>query len=236
MFKMNIDPEGAMAAGSALRDDFVAVIEDRRANGMRDDIISALLVGQLDGKPLPDDQVIAYLFTLDGGGIFTTTAALGNALIRMHHNHALRDTLLARPALIPNAVEEFLRIDAPVQAVARTLSHDVELNGCPMKAGDRALLVWAAANHDPNVFEDPELVKFERDPNHHMAFGMGLHRCIGSHLARSMFRIMLETVLSRTPDFELTGDPEEHRYDDPGMIYGLHHLTARFTPAARKDS
>ena len=219
-----------------LRDGFLEIIEERRSNGLRDDVIDALLVGQLDGEYLTDDQIIAYLFTLVGGGIFTTTAALGNAMLRMQRNPELRDQLVAHPELVPNAVEEFLRMDAPVQMVSRTLSRDVDLRGCPMKAGERALLVWAAANHDPSVFEDPDDLNFERATNRHTAFGMGLHRCIGSNLGRSMFRIMLETVLARTPDFELMEDPERHRYDDPGMIYGLHHLMTRFTPGTRRNS
>lgn len=233
--KLTSDPEACLAGLVSVCADFTTVIDERRANGLRDDLISALLAGQLDGEPLSDQQLYAYLLTLVGGGIFTTTAALGNAMIRMHREPKLRDQLLDRPELVPNAVDEFLRLDAPVQMVSRTLSRDIELNGCPMKAGDRTMLVWAAANHDPDVFDEPDEVNFERRTNAHLTFGIGVHRCIGAHLGHSMFRIMLETVLARMPDFELLGDPEEHRYEDPGMVYGLHHLAVRFTPGSRRS-
>ncbi|HVW31294.1 MAG TPA: cytochrome P450 [Acidimicrobiia bacterium] len=134
---------------------------------------------------------------------------------------------------MPAAVEEFLRIDAPVQALGRTLSRDVEMAGCPMRAGERVLLSWAAANRDPAEFPNPDTVDFERRTNRHMTFGVGLHRCLGSNYGRTMFRIMLETILTRMPDFELVGDPDQARFSDVGVVYGHTSLPARFPPGPK---
>ena len=231
----NRDPDQAVAAMMSLNEEFQAEIDERRAHGLRDDVISALMVGQVDGVSLTDEEMLNYLFVVIGGGIFTTTSAVGHALVRMQDNPELREQLLARPELIPNAIEEFLRIDPPVQMVARTLSRDTEVGGCPMKAGERTLLLFGAANRDPSTFADPTDLDFERKPNRHFAFGMGLHRCLGSHVARTMFRVMLETILDRIPDYEILPQTIDY-YDDIGPIRGMHHLYGRFTPGNRRNS
>ncbi len=109
---------------------------------------------------------------------------------------------MAEPELLPTAIEEFLRAYAPV-TMARRLSHDVEFQGCPMKAGDRILMNFPGANRDPKAFPDADKVIIDRKVNRHVAFGAGIHRCAGSNLARMELRVAIEEFLARIPEFEL---------------------------------
>ena len=227
------DPASAINAALSLYQAIFAVIGERRSAGLGDDILSQLIRSEIDGVPLDDHTITGYTTLLIFGGLDTTSSAAGNALVRLDRQPELRRQLLERPELMPAAIEEFLRIDSPVQALGRTLSRDIEMAGCPMKSGDRALLSWAAANRDPAEFENPDEVDFQRPNNRHMTFGVGLHRCLGSNYGRSMFRIMLETILARMPDFQLLGDPDQERFADVGVVYGHTHLPARFTPGPK---
>jgi cytochrome P450 len=231
--EMPSDPEGCVQAGMALSAEVDALIESRRSGGLRGDITSKLLSCELDGAPLEDALIRDYILLLIFGGLDTSSAALSNALVRLDRQPELRQQLLLRPELVPSAIEEFLRVDSPTQMVSRSVSKDVVLRDEQLRCGDRVALFIAAANRDPDQFPDPDTVDFTRLENRHIAFGMGLHRCSGSNLGRAMFRIMLETVLSRTPDFELIGNPDDYRYADVGSVYALHHLPARFTPGPR---
>lgn len=227
------DPESALNGATSLYGAILELLEERRTTGLRDDVVSELLRAEIDGAPLDDDVITNYTMLLILGGLDTTSASLGNALVRLDRQPELRKRLLAQPELVPQAVEEFLRIDSPVQALARTVARDIEVCGQELKAGDRALLVWAAANRDPAEFPRPDVVDFERAVNRHVTFGVGLHRCLGSNYGRSIFRIMLETVLARTPDYHLVGDPDQYRYEDIGVVWAHAHLPARFTPGPR---
>lgn len=229
------DPAAAINAALALYQAIFAMIGERRETGLRDDILSQLVRSEIDGAPLDDHIITGYTTLLIFGGLDTTSSAVGNALVRLDRQPELRRQLLDRPELVPAAVEEFLRIDAPVQALGRTLSRDTEMAGCPMKAGDRVLLSWAAANRDPAEFENPDQVDFERSANRHMSFGVGLHRCLGSNYGRTMFRVMLEAILARMPDYRLVGDPDRERFADIGVVYGHTSLPARFTPGSRRS-
>lgn len=228
--------ESALEGAVAFYGEIWGLIEDRRSNGMRDDVVSKLLQSEFDGQPLTDEDVIDYTMLLLFGGLDTTTGVMGNALVRMDQERDVRGQLLEQPDLIPTAVEEFIRLYCPAQAQSRTLAADVEMHGHTMRTGERVLMLWAAANRDPAVFPDPDAVRFDREEVRHLGFGVGLHRCLGSSHGRAMFRIMLELVLTRLPDFELTDDPDKHRYEDAGTVYGLHSLPARFTPGPRRDS
>ncbi|HYH52133.1 MAG TPA: cytochrome P450 [Acidimicrobiia bacterium] len=233
---METDPEKAFLAAINLYGEIAEAIETRREHGLTEDIISKLMTSTFDGKPVCDDDIADYVMLLIFGGLDTTTAALANAMVRMHHQPHLRQQLLDRPELIPNAVEEFLRYDSPLQAVGRNISKDIELGGHCLKAGQRALLVWASANRDEAQFPHADDIDFERTENRHLSFIVGLHRCLGSNLGRSMFRIMLELVLERLPDFELTEDPDRFRFADAGNVYALSALPIRFTPGPRRTA
>lgn len=225
--------EAALEAAVAFYGEIWALIEERRHGGVADDIVSKLLQAEFDGRPLTDDEVIDYTMLLLFGGLDTTTAAMGNALVCMAQETALRERLACDPVLIPAAVEEFVRLYCPAQAQSRTLAEDLEFHGQHLRAEERVLMLWASANRDPGVFPNPDAVDLERTDNRHLGFGVGLHRCLGASLARSMFRIMLECVLQRVRDYELLDDPDTHRHPDAGTVYGLDSLPARFPPGPR---
>jgi cytochrome P450 len=229
-------PDGAFTAAFALYEEIKGNIAKRKEEGLGDDLVSVLLTATLDGEPLDEEIAIDYILLLLFGGLDTTTSALGNALVRIQAHPEIRDQLLADASLLDDGIEEFLRLDSPVQALARTLAHDTEMCGQHLKQGDRALLVWAAADRDPEQFPEPDELRLDRTGNRHVAFGVGLHRCLGSNLGRTMFRIMLETVLERLPDYELTDDPAQYRFADASSVYGLHHLPARFSPQAPRHT
>ena len=231
---MPSDPEKGFNSAIAIYGETSAAIAERQANGFRDDALSDLMQATIDGEPLSDDIIFDYVLLLILGGMDTSAAVLGHAMVRLYDQPELREQLLADPALIDNAVEEFLRIDSPVQGLGRTLAHDHEFAGCQMKAGDRALLLWAAANRDPAAFPDPDTLDLTRHSNRHLSFGVGLHRCLGSNLGRLMFKILLETVLDRLGPFEIVGDPVGQRFADLSAVFAYRHLPVRFTPGARR--
>jgi cytochrome P450 len=123
------------------------------------------------------------------------------AFLAQHPEHRRR--LAEEPSLIPSAVEELLRWESPVPTVPRMATEDTELEGCPVKAGSFTLVMIGAANVDPEEYDDPNDVRFDRDPNRHLAFGGGVHRCLGSHLARRELRIALREWHARIPEYEL---------------------------------
>jgi cytochrome P450 len=141
-------------------------------------------------------------------GIDTTWSAIGASLWHLAQHPQDRQRLATGPALLDTAVEEFLRAYAPV-TMARLVAKDFEFQGCPMKEGDWLLLPFPAANRDPEVFPDADKVVLDRAENRHAAFGLGIHRCLGSHLARMELRVALDEWMKRYPDFELA---------DPGAV------------------
>ncbi len=180
-------------------------IDDHVANP-RDDLISFLLEAEIDGTRLDHFQVARTVGLLLIAGIDTTWSAIGASLWHLAKTPSDRERLVADPSIIPVAVEEFLRAYAPV-TMARLVREDFEFQGCPMKAEEWILLSFPAANRDPEVFDRPDEVLIDRQPNRHAAFGLGIHRCAGSHLARMEIRVALEEFLNVYPTFELA-DPD----------------------------
>jgi len=191
-------------------------IEDHLANP-RDDLISFLLQSELDGQPLDHFQVGRTIGLVLIAGIDTTWSAIGASLWHLARTPADRQRLVDDPALVPTAVEELLRAYAPV-TMARLVKDDMDWHGCPMKADDWILLSFPSANRDPAAFDRPDEVVLDRQPNRHAAFGLGPHRCAGSHLARMELRVALETWLEAFPDFELA-DAEAVRWSG-GQVRG----------------
>ena len=180
-------------------------LPERRANP-GDDIISFLLQQTYDdGEPLKENHVLGSLRLILVAGIDTTWSAIGASIWHLANHPQDRARLIAEPELMKSAVEEFLRAYAPV-TMARLVAKDTTVNGCPMKAGDMLLLPFPAANRDPEQFERPDEVILDREDNKHVAFGMGIHRCVGMHLARMEIRVALEELLKRIPDFEPAGE------------------------------
>jgi cytochrome P450 len=188
-----------------------SVVESRRGAGLdpATDIITGLLELVLDGRRLDDDQVTAVVRLLLQAGHNTTTNGLGSAFRYLGAEPTQQARLRADPSLIPTAVEEILRAFSPAQFLARTVTREVEVSGRTLWPGEKVGLHWASANRDAEVFPNPDRVDVARVPNHHVAFGYGIHRCIGAHLARTEMRVALEELLARTTRFELIGAAPE---------------------------
>lgn len=197
-----------------------AQIDDHVAHP-RDDLTTFLIEAEMDGEKLDPFHIGGTMALLLIAGIDTTWSAIGSSLWHLARTPADRERLVAEPDLVPTAMEEFLRAYAPV-TMARLVKDDMDWNGCPMKADDWILLSFPAANRDPELFEDADKVVIDREVNRHSAFGLGIHRCLGSHLARMEVRLALETWLARFPDFSLA-DPDAVTWS-PGQVRGPRRL------------
>jgi cytochrome P450 len=200
------DPfEERIARFGPLQEYFTAQIEDHRANP-RDDLTSYLLNVEINGSKLEDRHVFGTMILILAAGIDTTWSAIGASLWHLAQHPDDRRRLAQDPSLVPVAVEELLRAYAPV-TMARLVKDDFEFEGCPMKKDDWVLLSFPAANRDPAFFERADEVVLDREVNRHAAFGLGIHRCIGSNLARMELRVAIECFLARYSGFSLT-DPD----------------------------
>ncbi len=200
-----------------------ARIEDHLANP-RDDLTTFLLEAELDGQKLDPSHVFGTMVLLMVAGIDTTWSAIGASLWHLATHPEDRRRLVEQPELLPLAVEEMLRAYAPV-TMARLVSKDFEFEGCPMKEGDWLLLPFPAANRDPEVFEHADEVIIDREENRHAAFGLGIHRCLGSNLARMELTVAIDEWLKRYPDFELT-DPDAVTWS-AGQVRGPRSIPVR---------
>lgn len=203
------------------------IIEDHRENP-RDDLIGYLLEQEIDGEPLNDDHVGGTVALALIAGIDTTWSAIGASLWHLAQFPGDRRRLIEEPELMTFAVEEFLRVYAPV-TMARVVAQDTEIGGCPVQEGDWVLLPFPAANRDPEFFEDADQFVIDRRKNRHAAFGLGIHRCLGSNLARLELRVAIEEWLRRVPDFELS-DPDAVRWST-GQVRGPRSLPVRILGA-----
>jgi cytochrome P450 len=190
----------------------------------QDDLTTFLLEAELDGNKLDPDHVRGTMVLLMIAGIDTTWSAIGASLWHLAQNPADRRRLAAEPELMGTAVEEFLRAYAPV-TMARLVATDFDFRGRQMKEGDWLLLPFPAANRDPEQFPDADRVLIDRAENRHSAFGLGIHRCIGSNLARMELRVALEEWMKRYPDFELV-DPTEVTWS-AGQVRGPRTVPVR---------
>lgn len=184
------------------------VLDDRRANPA-DDMPTQLITQEVGGRMLSLEEVHDTLLLMFAAGIETTKSALGNMLHYLAHHPEERRRLAEDPSLIPVAVEELLRLVGPNQGVKRTTTKDVEIAACPIPKGDAVLIMWAAANLDPEEFHDPESFVIDRSPNRHLAFGHGVHKCIGLHFARLELKVALEEILRVAPEYEITVPEDE---------------------------
>ena len=194
----------------------------------QDDLTSSLLDAELDGNKLQREHVRGTMLLLMIAGIDTTWSAIGASLWHLAQHPADRQRLAHEPGLIDTAVEELLRAYAPV-TMARMVAKDFEFHGCAMREGDWVLLPFPAANRDPAIFPDADQVHLDRVENRHAAFGLGIHRCLGSHLARMELRVALEEWMKRYPDFELT-DPDTVTWS-AGQVRGPRSVPVRILAA-----
>ncbi len=204
---VNLPPEQRIERMSALFDYLLAQVHEHLDNP-RDDLTSYLINAELYGHKLQAEHVVGAMALLLIAGIDTTWSAIGASLWHLAKNQADRERLLADVALLPTAMEEFLRAYAPV-TMARLVKQDMQWHGVDMKADDWILLSFPAANRDSAQFDRADEVIIDREVNRHAAFGLGIHRCVGSHLARMELRVALEVWLDRIPSFSLA---------DPGAV------------------
>lgn len=195
----------------------------------RDDLITYLLNVELNGQKLSHEHVRGSVILLLIAGIDTTWSAIGSSLWHLATHPDDRRRLVTEPDLMPTAVEELLRAYAPV-TMARIAATDHDLHGCPVSEGDWMLLPFPAANRDPDMFEHADQVILDRAKNRHAAFGLGIHRCLGSNLARLEVRVAIEEFLAAVPDFEL--GPGRVRWST-GQVRGPRELPVRILSGSR---
>lgn len=203
----------------------------RRANP-KDDLTSFLIQFEFDGQRLTDEQLLNILWNLIAGGVDTTTSHTALTLKQLGTHPELRQQLIDHPELYRTATDEFLRYFSVNQTLSRTVAKDVELDGQRLRKNDKVVISWLSANHDEKEFEKPDEIILDRTPNRHLAFGLGPHRCIGSHLARLMSQVMVKAVLDRIPDYQVDEDNVRQYLGNPSMT-GLATLPVTFPPKLR---
>jgi cytochrome P450 len=206
-----------------------------RRTDPRDDLITKLVQAEIDGSSVDDDVLLQILNLVLVGGVDTTTSLIANGLRWLAHHPDVRERIRRDPALIPTAREEMLRYFTPTQGLSRTVTRDTELGGVPLKLGDRVFMSFAAANRDPAAFTDPEELQIDRMPNRHASFGLGVHRCLGSHIARLEFDVVLSEVLRRIPDY-VVDEAGAKRYTTVGVVNGWERMPFTFSPGERQGS
>ena len=181
---------------------FEKVLDDRERQP-KDDLVSRFLQTEIEGDRLTREEILDISFLFLIAGLDTVTASLDCMFSFLARNPSHRRQIVDNPALIPAAVEELLRYETPVIGVPRRAVKDFELNGCPIRAGDQVTVLLGSGNTDDEEFGDGDVVRFDRDPNRHMAFGGGIHRCLGSHLARQELRVALREWHKRYPEYHI---------------------------------
>jgi cytochrome P450 len=184
------------------------VVADRKRHprDVSRDPVSGLLAAGAEGEALDESLIAGVVRLLIAAGHDSTTSAVGIALHYLARHPDDQRRLRADPLLIPAAVEEMLRLEAPVLAMPRIVARETTLHSRVLQPGDRVMLYWASGNRDPQAFEHPDQPRLDRKPNQHLAFGYGIHKCIGAPLARLELRIALEEWLRRTHAFGLSGE------------------------------
>jgi cytochrome P450 len=202
------------------------LLRERAAAGNdRDDVLTAIVRATVEGRPLTMEEQVGFTAVLMNGGLDTTKGAMGNIILRMVADPALEERL-RDPDWIKTDVDEFLRLDSPIQFMARTVTKETELGGCPLKEGDRVAIHFASANRDPRKFERPDELVFGREQNPHVAFGIGPHRCIGIHFAKMQMEVGFAELLRRVTSIRIPVGAEPEMTS--GVVAGPEHLPIEF--------
>jgi len=197
----------------------------------QDGLVAALVAAEVDGERLAPDLVTELvMMTLFGGGD-TTISAISSLMLHLSRTPSDRARLIDDPSLLPRAIEEILRVRSPSTGVARTVTTPVEIAGVPLAPGDRVICAVNSANLDEAMFHDAERFDLDRPAKTHLAFGTGLHTCLGQNLARADIRILMTEILRRIPDFEVELDGVEP-YTSIPMVNGFTSMPMRFSPSA----
>jgi cytochrome P450 len=207
------------------------LVAERRAGERRDDLIDGLLHSEVEGHPLTDDEITRVLMSLILGGVTATADAITAVLFWISSQPELQDRLRADKSLIPQAIEEILRVEPPAISAPRRCTRDAVVGGHEIKAGQQLMLHYAAANRDPSRFEHPHDIDLDRRRTAHLSFGAGHHRCLGSNFARLMLRLVTETCLERMEGIRVTPGEESHRIAGVGWM--IDRFPMSFTPAGQ---
>ncbi len=225
-----------MDAAAALYQYFTAFLADRRAHP-RDDLMSALVHAEVDGQHLSEEELLGFCLLLLVAGHETTTNLLSNSAVVLAQHPDSRRQLAEDQTLIPGAVEELLRYDSPVQALSRTLTRPIDLHGQHLDSGATVLLLFGSANRDDHAFPHPDRFDIHRAPERQVAFGHGIHFCLGASLARLEARLALQALLARHRDWEVDLDSAIRLHSGPIRGYASLPLqqARRTTSSFRKE-
>ena len=205
------NPE-TMAAIGGLMKWIAALVAQRRSQPRLDDVVDAIMHAEIEGRPITDDEIRGIILLLLLGGLDTTAGALGQFMVRFCEHPEIPQMLRDNPAVIPVAVEELLRLDPPFVAIGRTVTCPVDIGGVNLDEDDKVMIYWASANRDETEFPRPDEFDLTRPTNRHMSFGVGPHRCAGSHLARQTLRVALEELMARLTDLRFQSGAEPIEY------------------------
>ncbi|MCA9879594.1 MAG: cytochrome P450 [Thermomicrobiales bacterium] len=193
-----------------------------------DDLLSGLVLAEADGDKLSEEELISMMFLLIVAGHETTVNLIANGMLLLFEHPEQRQRLRDEPALLKRAIEEMLRFYGPVEVgLTRWVREDTEFGGAQLKRGQQMMAVLASANHDPERFPDPEIFDITRDPNRHLAFGTGIHACLGATLARLEAEVAFTELLARFPDLELAVPRSECTWRDGTFLRTLTALPVR---------
>ena len=234
-----VRPEGATEeerdtykarAGEAMYAYLQDVLEERRREPPRDDLIGGFLTAEVDGDRLSDENIIDICYLLVIAGLDTVTSSISCLVAWLAQHPDERERLVKDPSLLPAAIEELMRFESPVHLGHRWVAEDIEIDGRRLQGGTKVMVVWASANLDPEAISDPLTVDPERADVRHVSFASGFHRCLGSHLARLELRIALEELHRRIPDYRITPGAEPI-YINYGVRAAI-QLPLSFTPVS----
>ena len=214
------DPEAAAPTMREMGEYWLKLLAERRRNP-GDGLIDAMIGADCDGRPLADEELLEFCTVLLLGGFDNTLRLLANALYRLARHGDLRRHLAGNPQIIPAAIDEFLRLDAPA-CIFRLVRNTVRAGDVTMKAGDIAGLIYPICNRDPRQFPEPDKFVIGRPPNRHLTFGKGVHHCLGAFLAHTECVAMVEQFLKRYPDFDL--DPDRPACWSIGQVSGMRQV------------
>jgi cytochrome P450 family 142 subfamily A polypeptide 1 len=227
--------DGAMVAAAEYATYISAVADDRRRQGKDDDLIGTLVHAEIDGDRLDESSVLYESLLILIGGDETTRHVISGGMYELLRHPDQRDRLAADRSLLPGAIEEMLRWVSPIKNMARRMTRDVELHGQQLRAGQKLLLLYPAANRDERAFADPDAFDITRSPNDHVAFGFGAHFCLGNRLARMELAVMFDRLLDRLPDLRLATDDEPPRRA-ANFVSGYEAMPVVFTPTERRGT
>ncbi|MEE8143587.1 MAG: cytochrome P450 [Planctomycetota bacterium] len=203
---------------------FAQMVEERKKSP-QDDLVSILTHAEVDGGPLPVENLFAFFNLIVIAGNETTRNATSGGLLALIENPGEFEKLRRDPSLVPRAVEEILRWTTPVIQFCRTATEDVEIRGQKIRTGESLCLFYPSANRDEDIFEEPFRFKVDRDPNPHLAFGIGEHFCLGSHVARLELNVMFQQLVARLDEVELAWPVERLRSP---FLGGVKHMPVRY--------